>query len=89
MRRSARQKRKPKPCSAQHRVRAPAPPKSPFIDLPPEIRNHIYSLLLISGQPLQPNVTSLFKSTEFHEKSGATFLTLPFERVLALARTCS
>jgi len=53
-----------------------------FLNLPPELRNRIYSFALVQSAPIKPNVQSLAGE---HENSGKPYTP---ETVLSVARTC-
>lgn len=62
---------------------------SRFFNLPAEIRIAIYDLLLVSHYTIHPNVHAIFNDLQLVERLGMSFLTLPHEKVLAMARTCT
>lgn len=64
-------------------------PKSPLFELPLEIRIIIYTFLLVSHDILCPNVKDIFDYVQSKEQTETSFLTLPHEQTLAIARTCT
>lgn len=56
-----------------------------LLDLPPEIRNQIYRLVLVQVVSFKPNVRRLFSIAEEHEKTLEPYDT---ETTVSLARTC-
>ncbi|ELR06204.1 hypothetical protein GMDG_07859 [Pseudogymnoascus destructans 20631-21] len=66
-----------------------SPPDSRLFTLPAEIRIAIYTLLLVSRDALCPNVMAIFNDVQSREQSEISFLSLPHERTLAIARTCT
>ncbi|KFZ15667.1 hypothetical protein V501_02626 [Pseudogymnoascus sp. VKM F-4519 (FW-2642)] len=66
-----------------------SPPGSRLFTLPLEIRIAIYALLLVSCDALCPDVTAIFNYVQLREQSEISFLSLPHEQTLAIARTCT
>lgn len=64
-------------------------PDSRLFTLPLEIRIAIYALLLVSRDALCPDVTAIFNYVQSREQSEISFLSLPHEQTLAIARTCT
>lgn len=64
---------------------APAKQTTSLLSLPLEIRQIIYTLVLPAQSTIYPNVSTLFRDAEQHER-GRRFR--KYERVLGLARTC-
>lgn len=66
-----------------------SPRGSRLFTLPLEIRIAIYALLLVSRDALCPDVTAIFNYVQSREQSEISFLSLPHEQTLAIARTCT
>lgn len=63
--------------------------QSGFFNLPAKIRIAIYDLLLVPHDTIHPNVHAIMNDVQLVERLGMSFLTLPHEKVLAIARTCT
>lgn len=63
--------------------------QSRLFNLPAEIRIAIYDLLLVSHDTIHPNVHAIMNDVQLVERLGMSFLTIPHEKVLAVARTCT
>lgn len=63
--------------------------QSGFFKLPAEIRIAIYDLPLVSLDTIHPNVYAISNDVQLVERFMISFLTLPHEKVLAMARTCT
>lgn len=63
--------------------------QSGFFNLSAEIRIAMYDLPLVSHYTIHPNVHAIFNDLQLVERLGMSFLTLPHEEVLAMARTCT